>query len=235
MVEYAVAACVVWIAGQEVCGLVQAAPPGQTSIQLRPITLLDKMKTMRLLQSIGLALLCALSALRGAEVQLPASEEAFLSLVQRAYAESDASILVALTFRELPDGKRVSLESVQRVRALLIGRGLQNLTLEPIEPPSSIVKMDRVLVRTNLPARWRLTVRHSARSATTLFVGTHDEKLRILEQEQIEPKKQSPQRNAGAGPAGSNEASPARSAGVHPTPAGNLRRGGTTRCRRRRG
>lgn len=130
---------------------------------------------------------CFAITLHGAELQLPTSEDAFLAIVRRAFAESNASILVDLTLRKLPNGKSVSLDSVARLRAALIARGLQKLTLERIDPPTSEMVTLSARVRTNVPASWRLRVWHSPTGNSTLFVGVVDGKLRILENEQIDP------------------------------------------------
>ena len=121
---------------------------------------------------------------QGADIGLPTSEEAFLAWVRRAFVESDASILVALAYRDLPNGSRVSLESIRQTRHALISRGLQSLSLEPVEPSSTDIVIHGRRMTTNLPARWTLKILHPSRATTTLFVGLHDGTLRTLHQEQ---------------------------------------------------
>jgi hypothetical protein len=134
-------------------------------------------------------MLCLLLAgvtgfVRGADLSLPTSEEAFLGLVRRAFVESDASILVVLSFRELPGGNSVSLASVRQTRQALISRGLQSLSLDPIEPPGTDIIVHGRRMTTNLPARWRLKILHPTGATTTLFVGSHNGTLYTLHQEQ---------------------------------------------------
>jgi hypothetical protein len=138
---------------------------------------------IRRLLSVALA---SVALLRGAENSLPTTEEAFVALVRRAFSESDPSILVELSFRELPNGKSVSIDSVRRVRAALIGRGLQSLSLDPINPSTSDIVIHRSRVRTNLPAQWKLVLLHPSGGSTTLFVGVTNGRLRTLHQEQVQ-------------------------------------------------
>jgi hypothetical protein len=139
------------------------------------------MKTFRML---CLLLAGVAGVVRGADLSLPTNEEAFLALVRRAFGQSDASILVALSFRELPGGNTVSLASVRQTRQALISRGLQSLSLDPIELPGTDIIVHGRRMTTNLPARWMLKILHPTGATTTLFVGLHDGTLYTLHQEQ---------------------------------------------------